>query len=101
MAIVEAGHGLLPRGHPAAPGEAQRDALGMIHAHVDLASRAGSGPRGRIAWKAGSGVAETDGWRECAPALQEWQAVMWHMRGCGWCRSGKGRFGKRQREIYQ
>lgn len=32
---IEAGHDL-PREHPAAPGEAQRDALGIIYAHIDV-----------------------------------------------------------------
>lgn len=27
--------------------------------------------------------------------------MMWHMRGCGWCRSGRACFGTWQREIYQ
>lgn len=40
MIIIEAGHGLY-KVCPAAPGEAQRDAFGMIRAHVDVAARAG------------------------------------------------------------
>lgn len=48
MIIIEAGRDLY-REHPAAPGEARRDAFGMIHAHTDAAARGGYGSPGSMA----------------------------------------------------
>lgn len=68
MMIIEAGHGLY-KVYPAAPGEAQRDAFGMISAHVDVAARAGHGCPGQITWATGFEWVETSSWTECALAL--------------------------------